>query len=376
MTNQATNFDELTRDCWVEINAAQLTENVRILKKQVNCPVLVAVKGNAYGHGYDIASRAFVKGGASYLGVANYSEGVAVRNSGVTVPILIMSGSLSAEMKLAAAAGMDFFIFRPDHVEAVKQMATGMRPVRIHIKVDTGMGRLGCSPQEALEIAKTLKNIPNVTIAGLATHFALTAPGNDFLPKQVALFDEAVKAFAAAGIRPEIIHAGKSATIHDRHLNYDMIRLGIIAYGITPSIAGGFEIPAGVGPALTWKARITSSKIFPAGAKISYGCEYEMPKQGRVGVLPVGYADGYQRVPKEVNTVLIDGRECRAIGRINMDQCMIDLGDMPDMTGAEVVLLGKQKNAELSVMELSKRWETNTYGVYNGIMARVPRREV
>jgi len=368
-------FDTLPRDCWLEINAGQLAENVRILKKKVDRPVLVAIKGNGYGHGYGIAARAFIKAGASYLGVANYSEGIVVREEGISTPLLIMSALLPDEMKLAAAAGMEFFVFRPDHLQALKEMPKGSKPVRVHIKVDTGMGRLGCTPQEALELAKALSTVPNITIAGLATHFAMTAQGNDYLPKQIALFEQTLKAFADCGIRPEIIHAGKSSTIHDPSVNYDMIRLGVISYGISPSV-DGFDIPSGMAPALTWKARVTSSKILPAGSKISYGCEYEMPKQGRVGIVPVGYVDGYHRIPKNVNSVLVDGRECKTLGRINMDQCVIDLGDMPDMTGAEVVLLGKQGSAELSVRELAKRWETNTYSVYVNIAPRVPRRVV
>jgi alanine racemase len=152
-----------------------------------------------------------------------------------------------------------------------------------------------------------------------------------------------------------------------------MVRVGIVAYGVPPSSIVGNVIPEGVQTALTWHARVTSSKIMPAGSTVSYGCEYTLPNDARVGVIPVGYGDGYVRIPKNVNSVLVDGRECKTLGRINTDQCMIDLGDLPDMTGAPVVLLGKQGSKEISVQELAQRWETNTYSVYINIAPRVPR---
>lgn len=372
-------FDVTPRDCWVDIDATQLSENVRRLSISTERPVLVAVKANAYGHGYEIAARAFVKGGARYLGVANYAEGLLLQKMGIDVPILVLGALLPEEMKLTAAAGLEFFVFRPDHIETLRQIPKTSKPVRVHIKVDTGMGRLGCFPEEVEGIGAEIKKIPGVVLAGMGTHFATASkPGNDHTNSQIDKFDQAIASLAAIGLRPEIMHAANSSgALYHPRARYDMVRVGIVAYGVPPSSVVGPVIPEGVKTALTWRARVTSSKILPAKATVGYGCEYVMPRDARVGVLPVGYADGFNRVPKNVNSVLIDGQERKTLGRISMDQCAFDMDGLPDLTGAEVVLLGKQGDKEITVQQLAKRWgDTNTYGVYVGISPRVPRRIV
>lgn len=376
MTAPLSLFDALPRDCWLTIDTAQLTRNVQILQKHVERPVLVAIKGNGYGHGYEHAAKAFAAAGIRYLGVAGLAEGLLIRQLELRVPVLVLSGLLPHDMTQAAAAGLEFTVFRPDHVEALRQMPKGKDPVRVHIKVDTGMGRLGCLPEEAAEIGEAIRSIPGVHIAGLSTHFARASiPGNEHTEGQIDKFEQAIRALGGKGIRPEIIHAcNSSGSLYHPRARFDMVRFGITAYGVRPSAFEGTTIPDGVHTALTWRARLTSSKILPKDSKISYGCEYTLTKDSRIGIIPVGYADGYRRFPREINTVLIGGKEYPTRGRINMDQCMVDLGDLPDMTGAEVVLLGKQGDAEISVYELAKRWEDNTYNVYCAIAPRVPRR--
>jgi len=378
MNTPISSFDTLPRDCWLNIDTTQLADNVRRLQAHIGRPVLVAVKGNGYGHGYENAALAFLKGGVKYLGVANLAEGLLLRRAGITAPVLILGGILPHDMAPAAAAGLEFVVFRPDHIAALREIPKTASPVRVHLKIDSGMGRLGCFPNEAAALAQAITAISGVQLAGLSTHFAIASiPGNAHTEGQIDKFEQAIAALAAVGIRPEIIHAcNSSGSLYHPRARFDMVRMGIIAYGVRPSAYEGTTIPDGVKTALTWHARITSSKILPKGYKISYGCEYEMPQDGRIGMLQVGYVDGYRRMPKNVNTVLIDGRECPLRGRINMDQCMVDLGDMPDMTGAEIVLLGKQGDKEISVYDLAKRWEDNTYNVYSAIATRVPRRVV
>ena len=369
-------FDTLPRDCWLTIDTAQLTENIRLLQKEVDRPVLVAIKANGYGHGYENAARAFLAGGARYLAVANYAEGYILRQLSITAPILILNGIQPPEMVLAAAAQLEFFVFRPDHLEALREMPKTGEPIRVHIKVDTGMGRLGCMPEEVASFGEALSQIKGIKIAGLATHFAIASrPNNDHTNGQIDKLEFAAAALAAKNIRPEIIHAANSSgALYHPRARFDMVRFGIVAYGVPPSSIVGPIVPTGVKTALTWHAKVTSSKVLPAGSTLSYGCEYTLPREARVGILPVGYADGFHRIPKESNTVLIEGKERKILGRVNMDQSIVDLEGLPDMTNVEVVLLGKQKGAELTVNELAKRWETNTYGVYVGISPRVPRR--
>jgi alanine racemase len=372
MSSPVNILDGLPRPCWARIDTAQLAENVRLLQKVVDRPVLGVVKANGYGHGYENAARAFLKGGVRYIGVATLSEGLVLRKLGLTCPILVICGLLPEELATAAQADIEFFVWRPDQIAALRQLPSGAR-AKVHIEIETGMGRGGCWPNEAPQIAKSLQEIPNVEITGLCTHFASAdIPGIDDTDNQLAVFEKTVAALAAAGVRPKIVHAANSpGGLYFPKARYDMVRLGIVAYGVPPD--DGLEIPAGVKTVLTWSAKISSTKIFPAGHGVSYGSEYKMPKEGRVGVLQVGYADGFQRVPKNVNSVLVDGQERKTLGRICMDQCMIDLDGFGDITGAEVVLVGRQGNVEISVEEVARRWKTNTYNVYTGIAARVPR---
>ena len=277
---------------------------------------------------------------------------------------------LPGEMKLAAEAGFEFLVWRQDHVKALAEFGL---PARVHLKVDTGMGRNGCKPEEAVGIAKALQAIKGVELVGLATHFASaynpTIPDTD---KQIVLFDQAIASLSAAGIRPKIIHAANSSgALYYQKGRYDMVRFGISMYGVPGE---KIALPEGVKTALTWHAKITSTTVLPKGAGVSYASEYVMPEEGRIGVLPVGYADGFQRVPKNMNEVLVEGRPRKTLGRICMDQTMVDLSGAGDITGGEVVLIGKQGNAEISVRDVAKRWGTNAYDVYCGIAARVPRR--
>lgn len=376
MTHPISPFDNLPRDSWLTIDVEQLAENIRRIEKVAQRPALVAVKANGYGHGYEIASRAFLKGGAKYLGVANLAEGLLLRSAGISAPILILGGMLPHDMAPAAAAGLEFVVFLPEHVAALREIPKTSQPVRVHIKVDTGMGRIGCFPEEVAGLARAIQSIDGVKIAGLSTHFAMAATiGNEHTLGQIKKFDEAIASLAAINVRPEIIHAANSSgSLYYAHARYDMVRLGIVAYGVRSSMQDGAELPEGVASAMSWHARLTSTRVFPKGAKISYGCEYEMPKNGRIGVLPVGYVDGFRRLPTNVNSVLIGGQERPTRGRINMDQCMIDLGDMPDMTGEEVVILGKQGNKEITIYDLVNRWQDNDRNIYGALSWRLPRR--
>ncbi len=205
-------FDTLPRECWTDINTRQLAENVRILIKHVDRPILVAVKANGYGHGYENAARAFVAGGAACLGVVTVSEGLLLRRMGIEAPILIIGGLLPHEMKYAVEAKLDFFVWRADHITALRELANTHSDIHAHIKIDTGMGRGGCFPAEALGVAEALRAIRGVEITGLCTHLASAdVVGVDDTDIQLKKFAEVVATFANAGIRPAYYPRGELA---------------------------------------------------------------------------------------------------------------------------------------------------------------------
>lgn len=273
-------FDTLPRDCWVKINTEQLTNNLRILNKFVQTPVLAVVKANAYGHGYVYAAHAFLNGGASYLGVASLAEAMLLRQTGINAPILIISGILPSEMIKAAQNGFEFFVWNKHHLDVLRETASKSSPVRVHIKVNTGMGRLGCWPHEAVSISTELDRIHGVEITGLATHFGsaydLTLPDTS---RQIEQFNQIIHSLAIIGIRPRIIHAANSfGALCYPNMRFDMVRMGISLYGVPPSDI--LALPDGVKTALTWHTRITSTNVLPKGHAVGYFREYIMPETG------------------------------------------------------------------------------------------------
>lgn len=370
-------FDDLPRDCWLEIDVGQLTENVRGIGRIIQKKILAVIKANAYGHGYVNAAKAFLQGGAAYLGVVNVAEGMLLRRSGIDAPVFVMGGMLPNSMAAAAVHHLDFAVFRAEHLDVLRQIvAQGHRP-RVHVKVNVGMGRLGLLPHEAVDFFRVLHAIPGVDIIGFMTHFpsADELQKNADTEKHIRVFDQIVQNLTVAGLRPPIVHAANTGgSLYHPAAHYDMVRLGIAAYGLPPE--EGMDIPEGLKPAMTWKARFVHTKLLPAGHGISYGSEHVLEKDTRVGILPVGYADGYRRVPKKVNSVLVRGEERRVLGRVTMNQIMIDLDNLPDIVGEEAVLLGQQGNRTLSAGLLSRRWDTDIRDVLAGISHSVCRQVI
>ncbi|MER2519939.1 MAG: alanine racemase [Bdellovibrionales bacterium] len=353
---------------WLTINTSQLSDNIRLLSQQSGKPVIASIKANAYGHGLEIAAKAFLAGGAAGLAVARLEEADALRKSGHDAKILILGGLLPEGMKAAAAAGYEFFVWTPAHVAALREIASTSKP-KIHIKVDTGMGRLGCRAEEMINIAKELRDIPQLELEGMATHFAsadATEPADT--QAQIAAFNQAITALTAAGLRPRTIHASNSAgLLRFPQARYDMARAGIAAYGIEPG--PGRTLPEGVKAALSWHARIVDIKTLPPGHSVSYGAAYKTGRAQKIAVIAAGYGDGFRRI-LNANTVAVQGQEHKVLGQICMDQCMIDGEGLDENNiGGEVALLGEH----LSASQLARRWGTIPYEVLTGIAARVPR---
>lgn len=357
-------MDNLT---WVEVDLSAIQNNVRQMKALTRTRVMAVVKANAYGHGAAQVAQAAAEAGADWLGVARIEEGLALREAGLTVPILVLGYTPPSEVGRAVVNDLSLAVFDYEMARIGSLAATAVgQTLRLHIKVDTGMGRLGARPNDAPALVVAVRALEQVEVEGIFTHFA----GSDLADltstrKQLTEFESVLDAID----RPPLVHASNSAGAFALpEARFDLVRMGIALYGLDPSEA--VPCPAGFRPALTWRARVAQVKTLPPGHGVSYGAEYVTTETETLAVVPVGYADGYRRVPKNVNEVLIRGQRARVRGRVCMDQIIVGVSHIPDMrVGDEVTLLGPDMPAD----ELARRWGTINYDVTSGIMARVPR---
>jgi alanine racemase len=357
---------------WIEINLTAVEDNIKAVRAIAGVPVMAVVKANGYGHGAVEVSRAALAAGASWLAVSCAEEAIVLREAGITVPILVLGMVTAQEADEAIAAGLSLTVYCHESAELYSNRAKALgRSVNVHLKVDSGMGRLGTLPgEQTLVLARTIAGMPSVHLEGVFTHLACAdeenpAPTNEQLLK----FAATLQALQENGIRPAWIHAANSAaTLAFPQARYNIVRVGVAIYGVHPSPQ--VRLPAAFRPALSWKARLVSCKVLPPGWGVSYGMEYHTAGEETVGVIPVGYADGWRR--NRPNLVLLGGRRTPVIGRVCMDQCMIKLPEDASL-GSEVVLVGRQNGEEIRVEEVAERWGTINYEVITGISARMPR---
>jgi alanine racemase len=357
---------------WIEINLSAVENNVRTVRSTSGVPVMAVVKANGYGHGAVEVSGAALAAGASWLAVSCAEEALVLREAGLAVPILVLGMVTAQEADEAIAAGLSLTVYCRESADLYSQRATALgRSVNVQLKVDSGMGRLGTLPGEpTLVLARAVAAMPSVHLEGVFTHLACAdeknpAPTLD----QLARFNSTLQALRESGIRPAWIHAANSAaTLAFPQARFNIVRAGVAVYGVHPS--PDVPLPTSFRPALSWKARLVSCKVLPPGWGVSYGMEYHTEAEETVGVVPVGYADGWRR--NRPNVVLLGGRRTPVIGRVCMDQCMIRLPRDASL-GTEVVLIGKQNGEEIRVEEVAERWGTINYEVITGISARMPR---
>lgn len=358
---------------WLEINLGAIRRNVERLGRIAGKPVMAVVKANAYGHGLVEVSHAALEGGASRLCVARFEEALALRRAGVEAPILVMGSTAPEHAADSARLNISLAVFRPEAVwEYGQVMAAEKTQLNLHVKVDTGMGRLGVFPEEAPDLVKNVGQYRNLQAEGLFTHFACAdAAETETTDRQIAKFDGVVRRLEQNGLRPAMVHAANSAAILKYpQAAYDAVRPGISVYGLHPS--SQVRLPDDFEPALTWKSRIVSLKVMPPGSGIGYGHRYTTTGYERIGVVPVGYADGFRR--RMGNVALVNGTRIRQAGGLCMDQTMFSLDSVPDAKpGDEVVLLGRQGGEQLSAEEIGSAWDTINYEVVCGLAARVPR---
>lgn len=365
------------RFTWAEVDTAAITANARELKRWAGDAALLAVvKAAGYGHGSVRSAEAALAGGATWLGVALVEEGEVLRRAGISAPVLVLSEPRPSAMVQVVASDLRPTIYTEEGVEAAAKAAAGLpSPLRVHVKVDTGMHRVGATPDAAVALAQQVAGCPELHLEGLFTHFAVAdEPGRPETARQLAILREVASRLAGLGVRPDLLHAANSAGLlahPDSHL--DLVRCGITLYGLAP--ATGLDGLAELRPALSLKAEVSFVKPIVAGEAASYGLAWAAPADTVVATLPIGYADG---VPRSYGAsgghVLIGGRRCPVVGTVTMDQLLVDCG--PGSTvraGDECVLIGRQGDEQVTAWEWAERVGTIAYEVVCGLSSRVPR---
>ncbi|GEK57481.1 alanine racemase [Marinococcus halophilus] len=368
---------ESYRDTWAEINTENIKYNVREIRKlhAVDVAVMAVVKADGYGHGAAATALAAAEAGASYFGVALLEEALELREAGIELPILVLGRTRPQDAPVAARNGIRLTVFQEEWLKEASKYASG-ESLLIHMKVDTGMGRLGL--REDSEIASFLDAAaqnPSVELEGMYTHFATADElETTYFEQQYARFSRVVDLVQHLGRSPRLIHCGNSAAAmrFPEHC-FNMIRFGISMYGLTPAENITEHLPFTLKEAFTLHSRLTQVKEVPPGTSISYGATYTSVENEWIGTVPIGYADGWLRAHAEnQGEVLVDGYRVPIVGRICMDQMMVRLPhEVPVDT--EVTLIGSQREETISVTEVASRLGTITYEVPCIISKRVPR---
>ena len=368
------------RPTWVEIDLDAVAGNVRQAQQIVGAQVgLCAVlKADGYGHGAVSVARTALNNGAAMLAVACLAEAITLRRAAIEAPILVLGYTPAWQARETVRYDVTAAVYDLDVTRALSQAAADMnRPASVHIKVDTGMARLGLLPGEVLAFVQQVLALPGLRIEGIFTHFSVADSADPehvaHTEAQVAAFEAVLAELDAAGIRPPVVHTSNSAAMLSRPAaHFSMVRLGIALYGLAPSAA--VPLPAAFRPALRWKTQVAQVKVLPAGSPVSYGNTYRTERETTLAVVPVGYADGFRRAPFHWGYVLLRGCHAPIIGHVTMDQTMLDVTDIPGVRqGDEVVLIGRQGDEEITVEQVAERLGTISYEVVSEILARVPR---
>lgn len=351
--------------------------NLAQIRKRVGAKVkiLSMVKANGYGHGAGAVARTLEAAGSDAFGVATLEEALELREDGVRAPILVLAGVYPDQIK----EFLDHSLTPVVHDSiGLKQLDDAAQKIGatlgVHLKIDTGMGRLGFLPAEADSWIAELKNLRALKLEGIFSHFShAESVQGDHTRKQLEVFNSILEKLRAEKICPPLVHlANSAATITFPPAYFDMVRPGIMLYGVYPSPEMTEQID--LKPALSWKTNILQLKKVPSGTSISYGQTFITARESLIATLPVGYADGYPRLLSNRGQALVRGQRAPVVGRVCMDLTMIDVTDIGNVEqGDEVVLLGRQDNAEISADEVAAWANTISYEILTSIGARIPR---
>jgi alanine racemase len=373
--------EPIPRPAWAEIDLGAIRRNVSRIgtKLNSNTQFMAVVKANAYGHGEVAVARAAVEAGATWLGVILVDEGVRLREAGIDAPILLLHEAPVERIDEAIANELTPCLFTEKGLWVIGEAADrAHRKVKVHLKIDTGMNRLGVPMDHVESFAGALAKEPRVEVEALYSHFAFAdQPDNPFISEQLARFADASERLNLLGIEPDFRHMANSAAALTRpDAHFDMARVGIAMYGLSPgpNLDGIVDLE----PAMTLKARAAMVKRVPAGEAVSYGLRYRLERPGTIVSIPLGYADGWPRALGSGDSgsnadVLIGGKRYPAVGTVCMDAFMADMGDDTCDVGDEVVLIGSQGKERISADDIARALRTINYEVVTRISSRIPR---
>jgi alanine racemase len=359
-----------------EVDLGALEFNYRQIQKRipVGVKLLAVVKADAYGHGAIPVSLRLEKLGVEYLGVAIPEEGVELRRGGVKTPILVLGGLYGAEVEEIFRFHLTPVIFKKDSLKLLSREAERRRrKVKVHLKVDTGMGRLGVPLSLWPDFLKEVRRFPKLEVEGILSHFSMTDEEKEYTQFQWGAFQKAVAIAKEMGISHQYLHMANSATITAfSTYSAKLVRPGIMLYGSYPSSTFQPLIP--LKPVMTLKTRIHFLKPVLSGARISYGGTFTTERDSLIATLPIGYADGYSRYLSNRGEVLIHGKRAPVVGKVCMDFIMVDVTDIPGVSvGDEVILMGRQGREQITVEEIAEKIKSISYEVFCLIGKRVPR---
>jgi alanine racemase len=369
--------DRPSRPTWVEVDLEAIAYNVRQIKEIVGpeVDILAVLKADAYGHGAITVARTALNNGASVCGVASVNEGMKLRDAGINAPILVLGYTPAWLARDALLNDITLTLYDTDVARAFSRAAVDLRrTARVHIKVDTGMGRLGLLPDQIVDFVEEIRDLPGLDLEGLFTHFSVADDESlSYTRGQLERFQWALGQLKEIGVTFRSIHCANSAALlRLSKARFDMVRLGLAMYGLQPS--SNVSLPPGFRPAMTWKTTIAQVKTLPPGSYVSYGNTYQTEREETIAVIPVGYADGFRRAPTRWHSVLVRGQRAPIVGRVCMDQTMISVDHIPNVrVGDEVVLIGPQRSDKITAEEVAGWLGTINYEVVSEILARVPR---
>ncbi|HEX3775095.1 MAG TPA: alanine racemase [Polyangiaceae bacterium] len=370
---------DAVRPTRAEVNLANLRHNLRIVQRAAGgAQVWAVLKADGYGHGAKAVARTLERAGANGICVALLEEGIELRQAGIQVPILITGGYYGRAWGELLRHDLTPVVHDPSQLEAIADEVkfSGAEPLNVHVKIDTGMARLGIAPQEVPAMAKALRRFPEVRLQGLMTHFACAdAAEPESLDHQLDLFEQSTLAFRNEGILPLLRHAANSAALLKSPRSWlDVVRPGIALFGVEPAAGVCPELR----PVMRVRSEIVALRELPEGAPVGYGATFRTTRPSRIATVPVGYADGFSRALSNRGALLVRGKRAPVVGAVSMDMTMLDVTEIADVrVGDECVVLGAQKGTlgqdQISAEEIASTLGTIPWEVLTDISRRVPR---